>query len=163
MCMPIRSRFLSARLYNYILNACSLQLFIHRINTLSTGSVKVFQIERCYADCPIHQCRIGQKFSWISRILPSYSFLLGVALTAQDVVAAPGHGLMARQLATASMLRFQCSQLVDRIDPLVQPGIAPSTHMHQIVGAMRSMSACRCSSLIPRCRLHVPHVTSVKI
>jgi hypothetical protein len=33
------------------------------------------------------------------------------------------------------MLRFQCSQLVfDRIDPLVQPGIAPSVHMHQIVG-----------------------------
>ncbi|KAF2246810.1 hypothetical protein BU26DRAFT_532495 [Trematosphaeria pertusa] len=33
------------------------------------------------------------------------------------------------------MMRFQCSQLViDRIDPLVQPGIAPSTHMHQIVG-----------------------------
>jgi hypothetical protein len=95
MCMPIRSRFLSARLYNYILNASSLQLFIHCINTLSTGSVKVFQIERCYADCPIHQCKIGQKFSWISRILPSYSFLLGVALTAQDVVAAPGHGLMA--------------------------------------------------------------------
>jgi hypothetical protein len=63
------------------------------------------------------------------------SFLLGVALTAQDVVAAPGHGLMARQFATASMLRFQCSQLViDRIDPLVQPGIEPSTHMHQIVG-----------------------------
>jgi hypothetical protein len=42
---------------------------------------------------------------------------------------------MARQFATASMLRFQCSQLViDRIDPLVQPGIAPSVHLHQIVG-----------------------------
>ncbi|KAF1944612.1 hypothetical protein EJ02DRAFT_340371 [Clathrospora elynae] len=33
------------------------------------------------------------------------------------------------------MLRFQCSQLViDRIDPLVQPGVAPSVHLHQIVG-----------------------------
>ncbi|KAF2846933.1 hypothetical protein T440DRAFT_492337 [Plenodomus tracheiphilus IPT5] len=33
------------------------------------------------------------------------------------------------------MLRFQCSQLViDRIDPLVQPNISPSTHLHQIVG-----------------------------
>ncbi|KAF1835703.1 hypothetical protein BDW02DRAFT_587926 [Decorospora gaudefroyi] len=33
------------------------------------------------------------------------------------------------------MLRFQCSQLVfDRIDPLVQPGVAPAAHMHQIVG-----------------------------
>ncbi|KAF2736294.1 hypothetical protein EJ04DRAFT_533703 [Polyplosphaeria fusca] len=33
------------------------------------------------------------------------------------------------------MMRFQCSQLtIDRIDPLVQPGATPSTHMHQIVG-----------------------------
>jgi hypothetical protein len=61
--------------------------------------------------------------------------VLSLALSAQDVVAAPSHGLMARQFATASMLRFQCSQLViDRIDLLVQPDIAPSTHMHQIVG-----------------------------
>ncbi|KAF2119457.1 hypothetical protein BDV96DRAFT_486383 [Lophiotrema nucula] len=34
-----------------------------------------------------------------------------------------------------AMLRFSCSQLVvDRIDPLVQPGQAPSAHLHQIVG-----------------------------
>jgi hypothetical protein len=33
------------------------------------------------------------------------------------------------------MLRFQCSQLVvDRIDPLVNPGVTPSPHLHQIVG-----------------------------
>lgn len=32
-------------------------------------------------------------------------------------------------------LRFQCSQLVvDRIDPLVNPGSVPSPHLHQIVG-----------------------------
>lgn len=31
-----------------------------------------------------------------------------------------------------TMLRFGCSQVViDRIDPLVNPGIAPSPHMHQ--------------------------------
>ncbi|KAH7138617.1 hypothetical protein B0J11DRAFT_555322 [Dendryphion nanum] len=42
---------------------------------------------------------------------------------------------MARQFAQAAMMRFQCSQLVfDRIDPLVQPGMAPSGHLHQIVG-----------------------------
>ncbi|OCL06268.1 hypothetical protein AOQ84DRAFT_399102 [Glonium stellatum] len=30
------------------------------------------------------------------------------------------------------MLRFSCSQLVvDRIDPLVQPGVLPSSHLHQ--------------------------------
>ncbi len=33
------------------------------------------------------------------------------------------------------MLRFSCSQLVvDRLDPLVNPGIVPSPHIHQIVG-----------------------------
>jgi hypothetical protein len=33
------------------------------------------------------------------------------------------------------MLRFQCSQLVvDRLDPLVNPGSIPSPHLHQIVG-----------------------------
>ncbi|KAF2117117.1 hypothetical protein BDV96DRAFT_611661 [Lophiotrema nucula] len=39
------------------------------------------------------------------------------------------------QGTSAKMMRFACSQLVlDRIDPLVQPGIAPSAHLHQIVG-----------------------------
>lgn len=34
-----------------------------------------------------------------------------------------------------TMLRFGCSQVsIDRIDPLVNPGQAPSPHMHQIVG-----------------------------
>jgi len=33
------------------------------------------------------------------------------------------------------MMRFECSQLVvDRIDPLVDPGAIPSPHLHQIVG-----------------------------
>ncbi|TRX88250.1 hypothetical protein FHL15_010875 [Xylaria flabelliformis] len=33
------------------------------------------------------------------------------------------------------MMRFQCSQLVvDRLDPLVNPGVVPSPHLHQIVG-----------------------------
>jgi sugar/nucleoside kinase (ribokinase family) len=33
------------------------------------------------------------------------------------------------------MLRFGCAQaVVDRIDPLVNPGQAPSPHMHQVVG-----------------------------
>ncbi|KAH7128738.1 hypothetical protein B0J11DRAFT_277863 [Dendryphion nanum] len=35
----------------------------------------------------------------------------------------------------STMLRFGCSEVViDRIDPLVNPGQAPSPHMHQIVG-----------------------------
>ncbi|PVH83052.1 hypothetical protein DL98DRAFT_529582 [Cadophora sp. DSE1049] len=37
--------------------------------------------------------------------------------------------------AMAPMLRFSCSQLVvDRLDPLVNPGVVPSPHIHQIVG-----------------------------
>jgi hypothetical protein len=32
-------------------------------------------------------------------------------------------------------IRFGCSQLVvERIDPLVNPGVNPSPHTHQIVG-----------------------------
>lgn len=34
-----------------------------------------------------------------------------------------------------TMLRFGCTQVViDRLDPLVNPGQLPSTHVHQIVG-----------------------------
>jgi hypothetical protein len=37
--------------------------------------------------------------------------------------------------ATAAMLRFECSQLViERLDPLVQPSVSPSVHLHQIAG-----------------------------
>lgn len=34
-----------------------------------------------------------------------------------------------------TMLRFGCAQsVIDRIDPLVNPGQVPSPHMHQVVG-----------------------------
>lgn len=34
-----------------------------------------------------------------------------------------------------TMLRFGCAQVViDRVDPLVNPGLIPSPHVHQIVG-----------------------------
>ncbi|KAH9905853.1 hypothetical protein F4778DRAFT_802291 [Xylariomycetidae sp. FL2044] len=37
--------------------------------------------------------------------------------------------------ATAAMMRFQCSRLVvERVDPLVSPGLIQSPHIHQIVG-----------------------------
>jgi hypothetical protein len=40
--------------------------------------------------------------------------------------------------ATA-LLRFPCAQLViDRLDPLVTPGQAPSPHLHQILGGVSS-------------------------
>jgi hypothetical protein len=37
-----------------------------------------------------------------------------------------------------SVVRFHCSQLVvQRLDPLVEPGQIPSSHVHQIVGGVR--------------------------
>lgn len=46
--------------------------------------------------------------------------------------------LVARRVhvaAQGNMLRFGCSQLViERTDPIVQPGVSPSAHTHQIVG-----------------------------
>ncbi|KAK0722697.1 hypothetical protein B0T26DRAFT_739833 [Lasiosphaeria miniovina] len=43
------------------------------------------------------------------------------------------HGVSQR--ASMPMMRFECSQLVvDRIDPLVNPGQMPAPHLHQIVG-----------------------------
>lgn len=39
------------------------------------------------------------------------------------------------QFQRMPMLRFSCSQLVvERLDPLVNPGMNPSPHVHQIVG-----------------------------
>jgi hypothetical protein len=37
----------------------------------------------------------------------------------------------------AALLRFGCSQLVvERLDPLVTPGLNPSPHLHQIIGGV---------------------------
>lgn len=42
----------------------------------------------------------------------------------------------------SALIRFSCSQLVvDRIDPLVNPGIAPSPHLHQIIGGVSGDSS----------------------
>lgn len=43
--------------------------------------------------------------------------------------------LLANSAAAQNMLRFACSQLVvDRVDPLVNPGVRYTPHLHQIVG-----------------------------
>ncbi|KAK0100123.1 hypothetical protein ONS95_008463 [Cadophora gregata] len=50
--------------------------------------------------------------------------------------------LSKRQFSQAAMMRFECSQLViERINPLVQPGQSPSTHTHQIAGGNSFNSA----------------------
>lgn len=44
-------------------------------------------------------------------------------------------GLLAYGAVAQNMLRFACSQLVvDRVDPLVNPGMRYTPHLHQIVG-----------------------------
>lgn len=60
---------------------------------------------------------------------PVLKFVALVALLAQDALAQTGSA------RGASFLRFGCSQLVvERTDPLVNPGSLPTPHMHQIVG-----------------------------
>ena len=45
----------------------------------------------------------------------------------------PGNGSLG--LGGGTLLRFGCSQIViERLDPLNNPGMIPSTHDHQIVG-----------------------------
>ena len=37
----------------------------------------------------------------------------------------------------SALIRFGCSQLVvERLDPLVTPGMNPSPHLHQIIGGV---------------------------
>jgi hypothetical protein len=44
---------------------------------------------------------------------------------------------LALAVPSSALVRFHCAQLVtERLDPLVQPGINPSTHVHQIVGGV---------------------------
>jgi hypothetical protein len=46
-------------------------------------------------------------------------------------------------------LRFGCSQLVvERIDPLVNPGVNPSPHTHQIVGGNSFNVSVKLSSIL---------------
>ncbi|RDL31474.1 Uncharacterized protein BP5553_09683 [Venustampulla echinocandica] len=66
------------------------------------------------------------------------SLALALALSAQNVYGAAtpdADEIAKRQFAQAAMMRFECSQLViERLDPLVQPGVTPSSHLHQIAG-----------------------------
>jgi hypothetical protein len=64
------------------------------------------------------------------------SLAVALALSAQDVYGAPADGVeIAKRQNSAALMRFECSQLViDRLDPLVQPGATPSSHLHQVAG-----------------------------
>ena len=44
-------------------------------------------------------------------------------------------GAAGQNVNVGKLLRFACSQLIiERTDPIVQPGVVPSAHTHQIVG-----------------------------
>lgn len=57
--------------------------------------------------------------------------------------------LLAQCVSAQNMLRFACSQLtVERADPLVNPGMAPSPHTHQIIGGNSFNLSVRHTSMI---------------
>lgn len=59
------------------------------------------------------------------------TILLGIAL-AHSSYGAPTTN---KRQVSAALMRFECSKLViERIDPLVNPGQTPSAHVHQIAG-----------------------------
>lgn len=61
-----------------------------------------------------------------------WTALLAFATIAE---ARPWYEKMYKRQGGTTMLRFGCSQVViDRLDPLVNPGSIPSPHQHQIVG-----------------------------
>lgn len=63
--------------------------------------------------------------------------MLWTALLALSALAeaAPSPNPQFGGFGRTTMLRFGCAQVViDRIDPLVNPGQIPSPHVHQIVG-----------------------------
>lgn len=63
-----------------------------------------------------------------------FTSLLALAAVA-NAVPASEHGITVERQGSTTMLRFGCPQLViDRVDPLVNPGLIPSPHMHQIIG-----------------------------
>ncbi len=56
-----------------------------------------------------------------------------------NTVLAAALGLAA---PTSALIRFGCARLtVQRLDPLVNPGQNPSSHLHQIVGGVRPTRA----------------------
>lgn len=90
-----------------------------------------------------------------------WTTLLGLAALAE---AAPSSNIENRQFGSTTMLRFGCPNVViDRLDPLVNPGAVPSSHVHQIVGgnafnasmttgdvaAAASCTTCQFSKFIP--------------
>lgn len=66
----------------------------------------------------------------------AFPFLtLATALVLGNGVLSQGSGPPEGCCSTAAMMRFSCSRLtIERLDPIVQPGVLGSPHNHQIVG-----------------------------
>ena len=61
--------------------------------------------------------------------------LLALAAVAEALPKDLNSAMIEARQGGVTMLRFGCRQVVlDRLDPLVNPGQIPSTHVHQIVG-----------------------------
>jgi len=70
-------------------------------------------------------CNSGEAASTITAMF--WKCIVAAALLAQ--------GAVAQNVNVGKLLRFACSQLViERIDPIVNPGVLPSSHTHQVVG-----------------------------
>ena len=64
-----------------------------------------------------------------------WASLVAFAAFAEAIPKGLNSAVIEARQGGVTMLRFGCSQVViDRLDPLVNPGQIPSTHVHQIVG-----------------------------
>lgn len=94
------------------------------ISVLESSSTPVFFTSQSNSYLLVFQKSQGQQTTFFGKfqVKMQWSTLAFVALLAQ-------------QGSAQNMLRFACSQLVvDRVDPIVNPGQAYTPHLHQIIG-----------------------------
>jgi hypothetical protein len=85
-------------------------------------------------DCLTFECLVYPNL-FSSKILAHYlsenTGVVLITMLGKSLILA----LFAQSITAQQMIRFGCSQLViERLDPLVNPGSTPSPHVHQIVG-----------------------------
>ncbi len=100
-----------------------------------------------------HSCNIVEKGDTASAIPdsllrssllqdPGHHFSPDQATSRRDEMQWTTLLMLALAAPSSAVVRFHCSQLVvQRLDPLVEPGSNPSGHVHQIVGGVRRMDS----------------------
>jgi hypothetical protein len=95
----------------------------------------------CMLELPVYILGIYLSSHHISDALTLYQIIYRVLtmfslpIIPFVLLLLPIHSSAQYNFTILPMLRFQCSQLVtERLDPLVNPGLTPSPHLHQIVG-----------------------------